>query len=339
MVATEAAVRGLAAFDLDPRTGVRVLADLECERPKARAEKVSGMSRPLWVLDVSQEISLAFTIGVGEGGEEEVRILYAGPSSEIPTRLELMSQAGELDLHRGAHAGQVLASRLAMLPEKAWALFASDHETLDDYLVRRPLTQPAMESLSGARFRVLAPSNFVSGNFGSLPPEDLPLRLGPRQIQLLDARRPLLVQGVAGSGKTTVLTHFAVRRLAEGRSERALFVVFNEGLRQYVHSLLSSLGGGRGLPEGLSVLTFREICSCAYRKLALDDPHWIDGSQIVATLRVARQQAGLAAQITIDELLDEIRANIKGPSLDPQSPLIPYSEYESVGRLHATVAL
>ena len=81
----------------------------------------------------------------------------------------------------------------------------------------------------------------------------------PEQFALISeqAHTPLLIQGIAGSGKTSVALHRLAFLLHEDNSdvrpENVLFVVLSATLKQYVCGTLPAIG-----VEGVRVLTFSE---------------------------------------------------------------------------------
>lgn len=72
--------------------------------------------------------------------------------------------------------------------------------------------------------------------------------ISPEQFRLIssDLARPVIIQGSAGTGKTTVALHRLAWLLFEGnsraREERCLVVMFNPTLAEYVKNILPSLG-------------------------------------------------------------------------------------------------
>src|SRR5262249_21247151 len=89
------------------------------------------------------------------------------------------------------------------------------------------------DDLHGRSFRILKD---LAG------PMDLPVRLSPQQQRIVDAPLPLLVQGVAGSGKTTILAHFAFRQLARKAARQSVLIVtYTEELRRFTQALLAAI--------------------------------------------------------------------------------------------------
>ena len=81
----------------------------------------------------------------------------------------------------------------------------------------------------------------------------------------------VLIQGGAGSGKTTVALHrvayLAFQDPARFAPDRMLIVVFNEALVEYIRHVLPSLG-----VEGVTVTTYRRWSAMLLKRLNLDVP-------------------------------------------------------------------
>lgn len=139
-------------------------------------------------------------------------------------------------------------------------------------------------------------------------PEHLALRLGPEQEKLLVAPRPLLVQGLAGSGKTTVLVYAAARLLDRSPGARILLVVYSEELQRYVNSLLDILLG-HGPARPVEVLTWRGLCDAlGVRRGAREGWVWAP----VETSSHAWSPELTAGRITAQDVREEIRGVLKG---------------------------
>lgn len=83
--------------------------------------------------------------------------------------------------------------------------------------------------------------------------------LSPEQFRLIssDLAHPVVIQGSAGTGKTTVALHRLAWMLFEGnsraREENCLVVMFNPTLAKYVRNILPSLG-----VHGVKIATYHE---------------------------------------------------------------------------------
>ncbi|WP_146156349.1 UvrD-helicase domain-containing protein [Enhygromyxa salina] len=117
----------------------------------------------------------------------------------------------------------------------------------------------------------------------------------------------VLIQGGAGSGKTTVALHRVAylafqdhRRFAPGRM---LIVVFNEALVEYIRHVLPSLG-----VEGVTVTTYRRWSAAMLKRLRLDIPARRSESTPEAVVRFKKHPVVIAM---IDELVAEDLRNVE----------------------------
>ncbi|WP_027891144.1 3'-5' exonuclease [Calidithermus chliarophilus] len=161
------------------------------------------------------------------------------------------------------------------------ALATDPREPLaDPFRVFKQATLDELEALSQGKIR------------------DLLLHLAPEQEAFVqrDFSGPLLLRGVAGSGKTTVGIYRAIRLARRG--ERVLFITHNPILQQATRSLIEAVAGG--LLPNLEVMNFREW---ARQVLGLLDD--------LPKLGPAEQSsAALAAA------LEEVRRQLSAPVLD-----------------------
>ncbi len=102
--------------------------------------------------------------------------------------------------------------------------------------------------IEGGRWRVKdggEPLSRASGHDGHLPP--ILSLITSEQFDLItrDASSPIVIQGIAGSGKTTVALHRLAWLLHEDNStakrERCLVVMFNPSLKAYIETTLPEL--------------------------------------------------------------------------------------------------
>ncbi|MBI4863480.1 MAG: AAA family ATPase [Candidatus Riflebacteria bacterium] len=136
-----------------------------------------------------------------------------------------------------------------------------------------------MEALSRLRFRLLQalhgtplrPENLIRRAVGSDHLADflrgrlteLLLNLDPGQTEIVDLAGPgpVIVRGVAGSGKTAVALH-RIRRLLGGASPlsrpRILYLTYNRSLARAATELLASMGVP---PSELTVQTLHKWCT------------------------------------------------------------------------------
>lgn len=95
------------------------------------------------------------------------------------------------------------------------------------------------------------------GHDGHLPP--ILSLITPEQFDLIshNPQKPMVIQGIAGSGKTTVALHRLAWLLHEDNSdakpERCLVVVFNRSLKAYIETTLPELG-----IEGVPIHTYHQ---------------------------------------------------------------------------------
>ena len=155
------------------------------------------------------------------------------------------------------------------------------------------------------------------------PPEDLALRLTPIQHRLLYARRPLLIQGVAGAGKTTILAHMAQRRLIENPAARVLLVTYTPQLRQYLISLVAGLFDGR-VPRELRVLDWRGLCDHIATSLGLQPFNWFGKADVSFSYAwtPSTRHESLTRQVG-----EEIRSVLKGNNIDLDRPMLSREDY------------
>lgn len=96
-----------------------------------------------------------------------------------------------------------------------------------------------------------------AGHDGHLPP--ILSLITPEQFDLIThaADKPVVIQGIAGSGKTTVALHRLAWLLHEDNSdatpERCMVVVFNRSLKTYIETTLPELG-----VEGVAIRTYHQ---------------------------------------------------------------------------------
>ena len=355
IIATEDAITFLERYAREESAEKRVsaiLAELRGAGPEgAEVRRTQEGWRPLWIADIDEDNAIAFSIGTGAGEQDEVRVLYAGHRSSIPPDIELLAITNDLKSVSADPAPETVAASTSGYPAIPAARLVGDDFPLDAYLrpekeqyrqqveeVVDDLVSRGMEDLGRQRFRSLL--SICEADY-------LPLRLGPKQEEMLLRPRPLLIQGVAGSGKTTVLTAIAHRAIAETEArgqhepDHVLFCVYTERLKNYVDLLLRSLTGGPAHgagADGVRVLPYRALCDYVAERCGLPRFLWANPDTTArATMRVLRSEAELSSHITIRELLEEIRVCIKGQNVEGDSPLISREQYVSggCGELHA----
>lgn len=296
--------------------------------------QIGGTKRPIWKVSIGNGNVICFTIGVGYKNSEEVRIIYAGSEINCPDFIELATIAGEADNDSKSSIGIILDKKFApKFPMNAAAKIEEEKHKLKDYLIEdlQEYVPKSTEPLYGSKFRFLSSPQSGFKSLSLQSPDDLPLRLGPRQLELLDAPRPLLIQGVAGSGKTTVIIHSAFRRIIEeGENSSVLIVVYQNSLKQFASALIASLAGGKDRVPGIEIYTYHELCDILANSVGLSNFSWANEKHLINSLRFQRKDAGISKAVTIPELLEEIRASIKGRSIDIEKPLISLKTYMSL---------
>ncbi len=121
-------------------------------------------------------------------------------------------------------------------------------------------------------WRVLDSRGFRAASHGTLP--DVLALITKEQFRTIteEAKTAILIQGIAGSGKTTVALHRLAWLLHEENSslkaERCVVVVLSKILKAYVQNFLPSIG-----VNGVPVLTFSEWTKPTIARAA---PHLID---------------------------------------------------------------
>jgi len=167
----------------------------------------------------------------------------------------------------------------------------------------------------GRRYRILT---------GLRSAQELPLRLSPQQERLLGNRLPLLFQGVAGSGKTTVVAHFAHRQiLGPAALPSVLIVTYTDELRQFIEAILQSLDNlNPGQSVSIQVRTWRELCDDLAACLRISPFAWAPEDFFLEQIRLKVETTPVAGRIKNLErdIHQFIRATLKGQATDPENP-------------------
>lgn len=166
-----------------------------------------------------------------------------------------------------------------------------------------------------------------SGTGGTRTLSDILPLITPEQFKTIteDAETAILIQGIAGSGKTTVALHRLAWLLSSENSilntEECLVVVKSRPLKLFVSNILPSLG-----IEGIEILTLTEWAARSVKRIA---PHLVtaDGEirrdQSRCPASVDRVKRSLAALLRLEQLaelktaavLNEIRNNLPWSAL------------------------
>jgi DNA helicase-2/ATP-dependent DNA helicase PcrA len=122
----------------------------------------------------------------------------------------------------------------------------------------------------------------------------------------------VLIQGGAGSGKTTVALHrvayLAYQDHQRFAPERMVIVVFNEALVEYIRYVLPSLG-----VEGVQVTTYRRWSALMLKRLNLEIPSKRTESTPEPVVRFKKHPVVIAL---IDELIAEDLRNVESSLLE-----------------------
>ncbi len=315
VILTRQAARQLRSL-LDERPEVQPALDELFEQMadsgvEAERLEIEGARRPLWGLPIVEH-TLWASVGPGPAGQRavpEIRALGLTRDGEPPPFAALLLADGDpgwTDPERSC----VIAARFEQevyLSEEAErvAELPSDVLRTEPFFHHDPWKEP----------------------------DQLVLRLGPEQEALLEAPRPLLVQGIAGSGKTTVLVHMVRRLLLEEPASRILLVTYNDKLHSYMLTLLEVLFGGE-LPENVQVNTWRGLCEDLGSRC--EPPVHFDWAPEPSNPRSWAPER-TAGKITRDEVLEEIRGVLKGEQRgeDALMPLADYLALPGTVGLHA----
>jgi DNA helicase-2/ATP-dependent DNA helicase PcrA len=126
-----------------------------------------------------------------------------------------------------------------------------------------------------------------------------------------DAQSAVLIQGIAGSGKTTVALYRLAWLLHEDnsdlRSNEAAIVVFSKTLQRYINDALPSLG-----ISDVDVLTFSEWAAPTLRRLVptFCDTQGIRLSPMGRQPGIDRVKRSMATLLRLEEYADQIRSAV-----------------------------
>ena len=143
----------------------------------------------------------------------------------------------------------------------------------------------------------------------------------------------VLIQGGAGSGKTTVALHrVAYLSFQDKRRftpQRMVVVVFNEALVEYIKQVLPALG-----IEGVMVTTYQRWSASLLRRMRLNIPrrHSEDTPEVVSRFKkhpVILRMIDRMVQESVAELEERIRARMHSPN-DVETVLSQWNKLERV---------
>lgn len=180
-----------------------------------------------------------------EGDEYEVPIAGRQIAGEVLTRRSVTIHDGVLE-------------RVAT-DESTWA-----REEVAEGDIRWIDLSDRQARLSGGAGIAVRPESFGTGRASKRRDKHLPeitSLLDPRQFELITSKDAglVVIQGAAGSGKTTVALHriaYIAFQDQRFRPQRALIVVFSKGLANYIAQVLPALG-----VEGVPVVEFDKWAS------------------------------------------------------------------------------
>lgn len=166
------------------------------------------------------------------------------------------------------------------------------------------------------------------------------LMLTPEQEELTLLSEPVILNGSAGSGKSTVIVHSLAIHQKAHPGVPALYVTFLPDLRKNAETLYDALqhhmGGSIERPE---FLTYSELCA----RVVAAGGGTLPGSlfserEFQAWLKLwLRKQRGLHLQIPVPALWCEIRGVVKGRNGDPRQPMLSLSDYEALATAEGMV--
>lgn len=162
------------------------------------------------------------------------------------------------------------------------------------------------------------------------------LRLEGDQVDALSSRFPLLIQGQAGSGKTSILAHHLAFQIAEDDRaktppRRRLYLSFNEHLvkraRQDVEAIVKTVHGLDELPTETRFLSYLDFV----RELIPNDDN--DDEKFIPEHRVSwvRFRDGYCGKsdhkVSAELAWHGIRSYFKGTCIPPRKPPLSYEDY------------
>lgn len=175
---------------------------------------------------------------------------------------------------------------------------------------------------NGQEWRSLGSSPNAGRSAGTLP--HILSLITPDQFRMIteDASTAILIQGIAGSGKTTVALHRLAWLLHEDNSQlkpaECVVIVFSNALKRYVSGTLPSID-----INGVEVLTFQEW---AARSLHLAAAHLFDDQGLLRRpadrpgAGIERIKRSLAMLRTLEETSAQLAA--KQTTLSPEALII-----------------
>ena len=280
---------------------------------------IATARRPLWSHRVRPDLYVCFIfIEKLEGLELRLLRVMPQPASTDVAR-DILFDAGEIVDEQKSRVGRITVSKL---PPRPGVTFDEVGGSFNAYISPAPSLVDAwkrQESLHQA-----------------------PPLLGKDQERAVLPPPPLLIQGVAGSGKTTLMAYLCFRKLEavaqQDLAPRIALVVYNDELKAYSERLLEQLFSARRIDERaqwVSIRTYREVCNEILKStpLELDEFDWVPTSahaEVKNALRAYKRQHSLNVPPSLsDEIIEEIVGVIKGGNLkwDEGRDLMDKEEY------------
>ena len=328
IVVSETALEALLAYSgQGPEHSRLVTSTLDAlveEGHDRQVLKLSGSPRPIWTHPLDENKVIYFTYGHG-ADTLELRIAFVGPFPSDPESdlRHVLVTAGDVPYHEIPDKIRMNDRRTATAPPELPDMVLGKDTSLDNYLTPSDdilfealdHEDKAADDLHGRRYRVLA---------GLRSAQDLPIRLSPQQERLLGIPLPLLFQGVAGSGKTTIVAQFAHRQLLEAPvAPSVLIVTYTEELRQFTETILAGLDELEPAQSpSIQVRTWRGLCDDLAARARMAPFAWAAGDFFLKQLHLQVGSSVMAAKTKHlkYDIHEFIRSTLKGRAMDPANP-------------------
>jgi hypothetical protein len=328
IVVSEIALEALLVYNSqDPEHSQRVRHALQALAEDGHARqvlKLSGSPRPIWTQPLDQNTVIYFTYGQGTDTLELRIALIGPPATDSKSDLRrVLYAAGDvsyqdipdsirMDEHRAASIRPELPERVL---DGGTSLQNYLAPTEDGLLAALSVSNQDADDLHGRRYRILT---------GLRSAQELPIRLSPQQERLLGSPLPLLFQGVAGSGKTTVVARFAHRQLlTPGGTPSVLIITYTEELRQFTETILKSLDDLEpAQSSSIHVRTWRELCDDLAGCARISPFDWAPEDFFLDQIRAKVSTSAMVVKTRHleHEVQEFIRSTLKGQALDPENP-------------------
>jgi len=159
------------------------------------------------------------------------------------------------------------------------------------------------------------------------------LMLTPEQEQLTLLSEPVILNGSAGSGKSTVIVHSLAIHQKAHPGVPALYVTFLPDLRKNAEALYDGLQRHMSSPtERPEFLTYSEVCArvVAAGGGALPQSLFSERDFQPWLKSWLRKQRGLRLELPAPALWCEIRGVVKGRNEDPRQPMLSLPDYHAL---------